>query len=366
YRIKTRHRDTKKKEGEQMSAKSMLVRFFFSLCLSVSVVSFFWAADPKPGDPPKGPLSPREELATFKVPKGFKVELVASEPDVIDPVAMAFDEDGRLFVCEMHGYPNKGVATGNITSGVIKMLEDPEGKGVYTKSTVFADNLRFPTSVMPYKGGLLVANSPDLMYFEGPDASGKSKGRRVLYSGFTLDNIQQLLSSLQWGLDNWVYACAGGNGGTISSVEKPDAPKVTLRSRGIRFHPDQPASLEPMSGGGQYGLAADDWQHWFTATNSQHLRQIVLPDHYLRRNPYLPVNAVTLDIPDHGAVCKVHRISPFEPWRGERTTQRAGAPDSKRFPATELVPGAYITSACSPVIYNAGLFNDDDHRNSMF
>src|SRR5262249_2756173 len=81
--------------------------------------------------PPAGPLSPREELATFRIAKGFRAELVASEPDVIDPVAMAFDEDGRLFVCEMRGYPNDGVATGTITSGRIKLLEDRDGDGAY-------------------------------------------------------------------------------------------------------------------------------------------------------------------------------------------------------------------------------------------
>jgi putative heme-binding domain-containing protein len=82
----------------------------------------------------------------------------------------------------------------------------------------------------------------------------------------------------------------------------------------------------------------------------------VLPDHYLRRNPALPVSAVTLDIPDHGAACKVHRISPFEAWRVERTTRRASGPDAQRFPSTELVPGGYITSACSPIVYAADLF----------
>src|SRR5713101_1662142 len=90
-------------------------------------------------EPPGGPLSPREELATFRVPKGFRVELVASEPDVVDPVAMAFDEDGRLFVAEMRGYPNGGVATGTISSGRIKLLEDRDGDGFYEKSSVFAD-----------------------------------------------------------------------------------------------------------------------------------------------------------------------------------------------------------------------------------
>src|SRR5262249_50367532 len=112
------------------------------------------ADDSKPGAQPVGPLSPKEELATFRVAKGFKVELVASEPDVIDPVAMAFDENGRLFVVEMPGYPNGGVATGPATSGKIKMLE-PDAKGAYTRCTTFADGLRFPSSVMPWKGGVI-------------------------------------------------------------------------------------------------------------------------------------------------------------------------------------------------------------------
>src|SRR6266542_906764 len=92
------------------------------------------AADSKPGMPPAGPLSPREELATFRLAKGFRAELVASEPDVVDPVALVFDKDGRIYVAEMRGYPNEGVATGNVTSGRIKLLEDRDGDGVYEHS----------------------------------------------------------------------------------------------------------------------------------------------------------------------------------------------------------------------------------------
>jgi putative membrane-bound dehydrogenase-like protein len=314
------------------------------------------AEETKPGIAPAGPLSAEEERATFRVPPGFRVELVASEPNVIDPVAMAFDEGGRIYVCEMPGYPNSGVGTGTITSGRVKVLEDADGDGFYEKSSVFADKLRFPTGVMPWRGGVLVAVAPDLVFLQDTTGNGRADRRKILYTGFDLANIQQLLNSLQWGLDNWVHACAGGAGGTIRSAEKPDLPAVTLRGRGIRFRPDVPGSLEPTSGGGQYGLAPDEWQHWFTATNSQHLRQIVLPDHYLRRNPLLAVSAVTLDIPDHGAACKVNRRSPFEAWRVERTTRRKGGPDAQRFPATELVPGGYITSACSPIVYAADAF----------
>jgi putative membrane-bound dehydrogenase-like protein len=306
--------------------------------------------------PPSTPLTPRDEQMTFKVSKGFTVDLVASEPDVIDPVHLAFDENGRLFVAEMIGYPNDGVGAGTIFSGRIRMLEDKDGDGVFETSRIWADNLRFPMGLVPYKGGLLVANAPDLLYLEDPAGVGKATKRTVLYTGFDLANIQQLLNSLTWGVDNWVYAVCGSKGGDITCPQKPDMKPVPLRGRGLRFKPDQPGSLEPTSGGGQYGLTQNEWGDWFVNTNSQHLRHIVLDDHYLARNPNLPVSAVTLDIPDHGAACKVYRISPFEAWRVERTRRRKGSAEASRFPSTELVPGGFITSACSPLVYLAELF----------
>jgi putative membrane-bound dehydrogenase-like protein len=340
----------------------LLILGIVSLCPG----SFFVtrAADLKP----VRPRTAREEQATFRLPRGFHAELVACEPNVVDPVAIAFDEDGRLFVAEMRGYPNAGVATGKVHTGRVKLLEDRDGDGFYETATVYADGLRFPTAVMPWKGGLLVAVAPDLMYFKDTQGTGKADERRTLYTGFDLQNIQQLVNGLQWGLDNWVYGCCGGYGGKIRSPEKPSMPEVVLRGRGIRFHPETPGSLEPTSGGGQFALAADDWQNWFTATNSEHLKQIVLPDHYLRRNPSLPVAQVTINIPDHNAACKVFRISPFESWRVERTRRRRkgeGGFDPRNFPATELVPGGFITSACSPVIYTADLF-PKAYRGSSF
>lgn len=312
-----------------------------------------------------GPLSPNDELATFRTLPGFKVELVACEPDIVDPVAMAFDERGRMFVAEMRGYPNGGIATGQEHRGRIQVLEDKDGDGYFETCSTFAEGLRFPTSVMPYKGGLLVANAPDLSYFEDTDGDGRADKSRILYTGFALDNIQQLLNSLQWGLDNWVHGCAGNKGGTIHCPEKPGAAPVVLRGRGIRFHPDIPGSLEPTSGGGQFGLTADAFGRWFTATNNQHLRQIVVPDQYLRRNSNLAVSAVTTDIPDHGAACQVFRISSFESWRVERTQQRLGDPKYAHWPSAEKVPGGYITSGCSPLIYTANRF-PSEYRGDAF
>jgi putative membrane-bound dehydrogenase-like protein len=321
------------------------------------------AADELPKPP--GPLSPQEELATFRIDPAFKIELVAHEPDIVDPVAMCFDAKGRLFVCEMRGYPNGGVGTGHETRGRIKCLTDADGDGVFERSVTFAEGLRFPMGITPYKNGIIVAVAPDIIYLEDTDGDGKADQSTVLYTGFNLANIQQMVNSLQWGLDNWIYGCAGSDGGTVTCPEKPGTPPVSLRARGFRFRPAVPGSLEPTSGGGQYGLSPDDHQRWFTATNSQHLRQIVLPENYLKRNPYLAVAAVTIDIPEHGAAARVFRISPFEPWRVERTARRAGGADSSRFPGTELVPGGFITSACSPLIYTAGLFPEEFRGNNF-
>jgi putative membrane-bound dehydrogenase-like protein len=305
---------------------------------------------------PGGPLSPRDELATFRIPKGFAVDLVASEPDVVDPVACCFDARGRLFVCEMRGYPNGGVGTGYETRGRIRLLEDRHGDGVFETATTFAEGLRFPMGITPWKNGVIVAVAPDIIFLEDTTGTGKADKKTVLYTGFNLANIQQMVNGLTWGPDNWVHGVAGNSGGTVRSVQKPDAPPVPLLARGFRFDPAVPGSLEPESGGGQYGLAFDPFGHVFTNTNSQHLRQILIPDHALRRNPDLPVTATTSDIPDHGAACRVFRISPFEAWRVERTTRRAGGADAKRFPQTELVPGGFITSACSPLNYAGGAF----------
>lgn len=311
------------------------------------------------------PRTPAEERATFELAAGFTIDLVAAEPDVVDPVAMCFDEKGRIFVCEMRGYPNGGVGTGNETRGRIRCLEDRDGDGKFETATTYAEGLRFPMGVTPWRGGIIAAVAPDLLYLRDTNGDGQADEKRVLYTGFNLANIQQMVNGLQWGLDNWVYGICGSDGGVVKSAEKADAPEVNLRNRGFRFRPWIPGSLEPTSSGGQYGLAADDYGHWFTATNSQHLRQIVLPDHYLRRNPYLAVNAVTLDIPEHGAAAKVFRSSPFEAWRVERTTRRAGSPDAKRFPTTELVPGGFITSACSPLVYTADVFPETYRGNNF-
>ncbi|MFO0847643.1 MAG: PVC-type heme-binding CxxCH protein [Gemmataceae bacterium] len=331
--------------------------------LAISAVAAPPAAEPLRNA--AGPYEPAEAPKHISVLPGLELSQVACEPAVVDAVAMCFDDRGRIYVCEMPGYPNGGRATGEQTGGRIKLLEDKDGDGRFETVTTFVSGLRFPTGVTPYKGGVLVANAPELLYIKDTNGDGIADEKTVLYTGFELGNIQQLPNALQWGPDNRIHGMVAGSGGTITCPQKPDMPPVTLRGRGFRFDPAVPGSFEPTSGGGQYGLCFDAFGHAFTATNSQHLRQIVLRDEDLRRNPDLPPGPVTADIPDDGPATKVFRSSPFEAWRVERTTRRAKGEDSRKFPATELVPGGFTSSSCGPIIYEADLLPPEYRGNYL-
>lgn len=335
-------------------------------CLLVPLAILYSQIPTKP-DKPIGPLSPREALATFSLVPGFRIELAAAEPDVIDPVAMTFDEDGRLFVVEMPGYPNGGVGIGKpVIAGRIRLLEDRDGDGYFETSRIFLDDLRFPTGVTVWRGGLIVANAPDLIYCRDTDGDGRADFRTVLYTGFGIRNIQQLANSLQFHFDNWIHGCNGAPDSEVRAVHDlagralQQMTTIPIHARHFRFRPDDPGKLEATTGGGQYGLSCDDYGRWFTCTNSQHIRHLVLPEAYLRRNPYLRVSTATLDIPDrveeHSAAARVFRISPFEPWRLERTQMRREGPNASRFAKTELVPGGYVTSACGILVERGGRF----------
>src|SRR5258708_4282783 len=116
------------------------------------------------------PTEPQKALSTFKVKAGFKMDLVAAEPLVMDPVAMAFDEDGRLYVVEMRDYSERR----DERLGRIRVLEDTDGDGHFDKSTVFADNLPLPTAIICYNGGIFLGATPPLFYLKGTKGDGKA------------------------------------------------------------------------------------------------------------------------------------------------------------------------------------------------
>src|SRR4051794_2394444 len=166
---------------------------------------------------PSGPLTPEQALASFKLEPGLQIELVAAEPLVANPVAIAFDERGRLFVVENRGYPT-GPGPGKPPAGIIALLEDTDGDGHFDKRTVFADGLTFPNGIMPWKGGLFVTCAPDVLYLKDTDGDGRADVERVVFTGFSTSGSTQLrVSHPTLGMDGWVYLTSGLTGGKITS-----------------------------------------------------------------------------------------------------------------------------------------------------
>ena len=151
------------------------------------------------------PMSPHETVAATYVPDGFELELVAAEPQVVDPVAIDWDANGRMWVVEMADYPY-GMDGNGKAGGRLRYLEDTDGDGYFERSKVVADKLSFPTSVMVGEGGRhLVTAAPDLL---SVDEYGNT---REMFTGFVQGNQQLRANSLRWGLDNWIYCASGGH-----------------------------------------------------------------------------------------------------------------------------------------------------------
>jgi len=151
-------------------------------------------------------LSPAEAARTMTVPEGFSVEVVASEPDIVNPVAMTFDERGRVWITESLEYPRKSAGPGRDR---VKVLEDTDGDGKADKFSVFAEGLNIPSGIAVGHGGVWVANSPDLLFLRDTDGDGKADTREVVVTGFGRDDTHELPNSLTWGPDGWLYGWNG-------------------------------------------------------------------------------------------------------------------------------------------------------------
>ena len=230
------------------------------------------------------PVEPDKVLETFRIKKGFRLELVAHEPMVVDPIQMAFDEDGRLYIVEMRWYQaeTRTDLMFDERIGRIRLLEDVNGDGRFDKSTIFADKLRYPSAVIPYDGGVFVGLEPDLIYLKDRNGDGVADFREVVFTGFgnqrdRLDS-QMFMNSLTWGLDNRIHG-AKGHGGTITALKARDIAPLDLRGRDFSFDP-RTHTMRAESGGGKQGLTFDDYGRKFVCTANSAVQFLMYEDRY--------------------------------------------------------------------------------------
>lgn len=282
------------------------------------------AAEPavNPEDLPRIPPTPPEDaLATFEVKPGFRLDLIASEPLLVDPVTVAFDENSRLFVVEMVDYSERREER----LGRIRLLEDLDGDGRFDTSTVYADDLSWPTAVICYDGGIFVGASPEILWLRDTNGDGQADERKTVFTGFGSHssrlNVQALLNNFTWRLDNRIHGATSRNGGMIESLAHPDEPPLDLRARDFSFDP-RTLTLRAEAGGGQHGMSFDSRGRKFVSSNSNHLQALMYEERYAGRNPHYSMPRGLVDIPVDGPAAEVFRISPDEPWRVIRTRWR--------------------------------------------
>jgi putative membrane-bound dehydrogenase-like protein len=342
--------------------------------LLLGIASTICGQIPKPDDAPK-PLAPDESARHFKVPEGFRIELVASEPLIREPSGVCWDERGQLFVCELHGYNLEGQhdieelnRTGQLdrvvrriqaderhkkaaeaeTYGTIKRLFDIDGEGRMDRAEVWADRLPPCLGICPARGGIIAACQTQILFLADRDRDGQAEVREVLFEGFAKGPLERSINCPQWGPDHWIYIGRGSGGGTIRGryLKQP----VQLPHTDFRIKPDGTA-IEPVAGGTHtMGFTfTESGDRFVISTREPGIFVAPVGWRYLARNP--DVAAPPLEQPAT-ADQRVYPTSKPHPWR----TRRAVDPGfskyySDHYGIEESAPNGYFTSACSPLVY---------------
>jgi putative membrane-bound dehydrogenase-like protein len=232
-------------------------------------------------------LSPEESQKTLYLPPGLRAELVASEPQIESPVAMAFDERNRLWVVEMLDYPN-GPKPGEPGMSRVKLLTDNNGDGHYETAKVFADKLLFANGLIPYRDGVIVTAAPEILWLRDTDDDGVCDKREVLYKGFVAGNPQLRVSHPILLPDGRICVVNGLRGGKIVRGGDTPGEPIDISGRDFAFDPRR-GTAEAITGMGQFGNTLDDAGNRFVCTNRNHWIHIGLDEKYLKRNPWMAV-----------------------------------------------------------------------------
>ena len=268
-----------------------------------------WATQVLGTDDPS-PLSPTTALDRFQLADGFRIELVAAEPEVIDPVAIAFDENGRLWVVEMIDYPN-GPDVGEEPKSRVRVLEDNDRDGRFETARTFVDGLLFATGLQPWKEGVFVTVAGKLIYCRDTNGDGRADLVETWFTGFAELNQQLRANHPTFGIDNKIYVANGLRGGKIvghSADDEDEAAAVDLNGMDFRFDPLN-GNYDVVSGMGQFALSFDDFGNRFVCDNRRPIKHIVLEDRYLKRNSFLAIPAVFENVAPVGAASRIFPLS---------------------------------------------------------
>jgi putative membrane-bound dehydrogenase-like protein len=323
------------------------------LLIALAPGSRYDAADPKPAD---RPIPPKDAAKAMTVPTGFKVTLFAGEPDVVQPIAMTFDDRGRLWVVECLSYPNwRADGTGGDR---VVILEDTDGDGTFDKKTVFLDNGSNLSGIELGFGGVWLCSVPNLIFIPVKDGEDKPAGPpEVVLDGWNLkDTKHNIFNSLAWGPDGWLYGLNGiQSKSRVGKPGTPDKDRVFFDCGVWRYHPTR-KTFEVVAWGttNPFGLDWDDYgQMFMTNCVIDHLWHVVPGGHYQRMygddpNPH---------VYGYMRSCCDHLHWGGGAWTTSRSTGVGGSPQHS------AAGGGHAHSGCA--VYLGDNF-PPEYRNSVF
>ncbi len=342
-----------------------------TLCLA----TFVHAEIPHPDDAPK-PLPPAESAKQFVLPAGMKIRLLASEPLIREPSGVCWDDKGRCFVSELHGYNVEGQydidelnKTGQLdtqvrriqaseaakkkaeadTYGTVKLLRDTDGDGVMDKATIWADRLPPCYGLTAANGGIIIACAPHIVFLKDADGDDLPEVNEKLFTGFGTGNLERGVNAPTWGPDGWIYFGKGWKSSTAITGPHLQQP-VELPDSDFRIRADGSA-IEPVSGSTKTtGMAfTAGGERFVCATTHPGLFVTPIPWRYLMRNP--DAAAPVLDAPASDDT-RVYPISQPHPWRTKREQNAAYFAFYKKISLSDAAASGYFTSACGPLVHD--------------
>ena len=257
------------------------------------------------------PFHAADSMKFVQIPADFSLTLFAEEPDIVKPIAFAFDERGRMWIAETVDYPNEPLA-GNPGDDRIRILEDTNGDGKADKFTVFADHLNIPTSIVFANGGLIVAQPPHILFLKDTNGDDKEDERRILSTGWGQRDTHAVLSNLQYGLDNYIWGVVGYSGfdGEINGK------KFQFAQAAFRFRPDG-SDFEVMTGStnNTWGLGFSETFDVFGSTaNNDPSFHMAIPNRFFEGIEGLPTpgqRGVGSGYQSIAAFYNVHPLTPY-------------------------------------------------------
>ncbi len=226
-------------------------------------------------------LAPEESRKLIQVPVEFDIQLFVAEPDITNPIAIAWDEKGRLWVVESVDYPNTFLETDGAANDRIKICEDTDGDGKADKFTVFADSLNIPTSMVFANDGVIVSMAPNFVFLKDTDGDDKADVRENIITGWGKNDTHAGPSNLQYGFDNKIWGVVGYSGfdGKVNG-------KSMKFGQGVyRFSPDG-SNFEYLANtsNNTWGLGFSEDNNVFISTaNNTHSAFYSMPAKYMLR-----------------------------------------------------------------------------------